>query len=134
MPTLPPFSQESPAGLNLNSAVPSVAPPRRRIPPVSIIALVVPFGLKYIAPLLFVICNTSKVWSKLISPANAPSLNINSPIPVGEDNIVNPLLVKNPVLGLKESFVELTFNDKLPVFAVTHVGYIVALVVVSSTI
>jgi hypothetical protein len=36
-----------------------------------------------------------------------------------------------PVDGLKDSLVELTLAGRLPVFAVTQTGYIVALVVVS---
>jgi len=43
-----------------------------------------------------------------------------------------PVAVNCPVEGLKLNFVEVTFAGKFPVLAVTHTGYIVALVLVSS--
>lgn len=55
-----------------------------------------------------------------------------APVRVAEAALSAPARVTLPVDGLNENLVELTFNGKLPVFAVTHVGYIVALVVVSS--
>ena len=42
--------------------------------------------------------------------------------------------VSTPEDGLKVNLVDVTFCGKLPVFAVTHVRYILALVVVSSVI
>ena len=42
-----------------------------------------------------------------------------------------PVAVRAPVDGLKLSLVEVTFAGKFPVLAVTHTGYIVALVVSS---
>ena len=46
----------------------------------------------------------------------------------------NPVAVSKPVDGLKDNFVSDVFCGRFPVFAVTHVGYIVALVVVSFVI
>ena len=43
-----------------------------------------------------------------------------------------PATVRLPVEGLKLSFVDDTFCGRLPVLDVTHVGYMVALVAVSS--
>lgn len=46
----------------------------------------------------------------------------------------SPIVDSNPVLGLKLNCVDDTLSGKFPVFAVTHNGYIVAFVVLSSTI
>ena len=45
-----------------------------------------------------------------------------------------PVAVKSPVDGLNVSLSDVTFCGKFPVFAVTQVGYTVALVLVSSVI
>ena len=54
-----------------------------------------------------------------VVPLMAPALN-------------GPVVAKAPVLGLKVSLVLVTLMGRLPVAAVTQVGYMVALVVVSS--
>ena len=45
-----------------------------------------------------------------------------------------PVAVKIPVLGTKESLVEVVFCGRLPVLAVTQVGYTEEALVVSSVI
>ena len=54
------------------------------------------------------------------------------PVTLPVSGPVKPVAVNIPVDGLKLSFVLVTFAGRLPEFAVTHTGYIVAFVAVSS--
>jgi hypothetical protein len=60
---------------------------------------------------------------------NEPAVPVN-PVPAP----VNDVEDSTPVDGLNVSFVDVVFTGRLPVLAVTHAGYIVALVAVSSVI
>jgi hypothetical protein len=53
-------------------------------------------------------------------------------VAVPEKAPTNDVEVSAPVEGLNDNFVDVTFCGRLPELAVTHVGYITALVVVSS--
>ena len=64
----------------------------------------------------------------------APPAMVNPVVRAVGVKALNVVAVKLPVFGLKVNLVEDTFCAKLPVFAVTQVGYIVAAVVVSSVI
>src|SRR5664280_2893016 len=64
---------------------------------------------------------------------NAPVEGVVAPI-VPLNAPANPVLVNIPVEGINDSFVDVVFCGRLPVFAVTHVGYTATAVATSSVI
>jgi hypothetical protein len=67
-------------------------------------------------------------------PVQEPEDPLTLPVTLPVRGPANPLAVRIPVEGTNESFVLETFAGRFPVLAVTHRGYIVAAVVVSSAI